>query len=119
MHICSKRKVADCGTLNCLFNWKGGVGGYHIADVFVLFVDAQRFTFPCSCAVFSATLVTTFVFYRVTFSRQGNEVYGGSDVSAGIFLHRSSDDAIVKGERRPLWVVRISCSSIDGLSVVT
>ncbi|CAN0405115.1 unnamed protein product, partial [Hapterophycus canaliculatus] len=28
---------------------------------------------------------------------QGNEVYGGGETSAGIFLHRSSDDAIVKG----------------------
>eukprot|EP00904_Undaria_pinnatifida_P009109 jgi/Undpi1/5328/HiC_scaffold_2.g00609.m1 len=30
-------------------------------------------------------------------SIQGNEVYGGASSSAGIFLHRSSDDAIVKG----------------------
>ncbi|CAN0448441.1 unnamed protein product, partial [Ectocarpus fasciculatus] len=30
-------------------------------------------------------------------SIQGNEVYGGAETSAGIFLHRSSDDAIVKG----------------------
>lgn len=29
---------------------------------------------------------------------QGNEVYGGDDESVGIFLHRSSDNAIVKGE---------------------
>eukprot|EP00904_Undaria_pinnatifida_P005798 jgi/Undpi1/2348/HiC_scaffold_13.g05731.m1 len=29
-------------------------------------------------------------------SIQGNEVYGGGDSSVGIFLHRSSDDAIVK-----------------------
>lgn len=29
---------------------------------------------------------------------QGNEVYGGGEKSAGIFLHRSGDDAIVKGE---------------------
>lgn len=29
--------------------------------------------------------------------RQGNEVYGGASSSAGIFLHRSSDDAVVKG----------------------
>ena len=28
---------------------------------------------------------------------QGNEVYGGASSSAGIFLHRSSDDAVVKG----------------------
>ena len=31
-------------------------------------------------------------------NRQGNEVYGGGETSAGIFLHRSSDDAIVIGE---------------------
>ncbi|CAM9666932.1 unnamed protein product, partial [Laminaria digitata] len=31
-------------------------------------------------------------------SIQGNEVYGGGDESVGIFLHRSSDDAVVKGE---------------------
>eukprot|EP00752_Nemacystus_decipiens_P007155 g6407.t1 len=30
-------------------------------------------------------------------SIQGNEVYGGGETSCGIFLHRSSDDAIVKG----------------------
>ena len=30
---------------------------------------------------------------------QGNEVYGGGRSSAGIFLHRSSDDAVVKGEQ--------------------
>eukprot|EP00904_Undaria_pinnatifida_P005807 jgi/Undpi1/2356/HiC_scaffold_13.g05739.m1 len=30
-------------------------------------------------------------------SIQGNEVYGGAETSAGIFLHRSSDDAVVKG----------------------
>eukprot|EP00904_Undaria_pinnatifida_P009115 jgi/Undpi1/5333/HiC_scaffold_2.g00614.m1 len=30
-------------------------------------------------------------------SIQGNEVYGGASTSAGIFLHRSSDDAVVKG----------------------
>ncbi|CAN0356799.1 unnamed protein product, partial [Scytosiphon promiscuus] len=30
-------------------------------------------------------------------SIQGNEVYGGASSSAGIFLHRSSDDAVVKG----------------------
>ena len=30
---------------------------------------------------------------------QGNEVYGGSDGSVGIFLHRSSDDAVVRGEK--------------------
>eukprot|EP00904_Undaria_pinnatifida_P005796 jgi/Undpi1/2346/HiC_scaffold_13.g05729.m1 len=30
-------------------------------------------------------------------SIQGNEVYGGGEKSAGIFLHRSGDDAIVKG----------------------
>ena len=30
---------------------------------------------------------------------QGNEVYGGAETSAGIFLHRSSDDAIVKGDQ--------------------
>nr|BDX99461.1 mannuronan C5-epimerase [Cladosiphon okamuranus] len=30
-------------------------------------------------------------------SIQGNEVYGGGETSAGIFLHRSSDDATVKG----------------------
>ncbi|CAM9404971.1 unnamed protein product [Laminaria digitata] len=30
-------------------------------------------------------------------SIQGNEVYDGSELSAGIFLHRSTDDAIVKG----------------------
>ena len=29
---------------------------------------------------------------------QGNEVYGGGDEAVGIFLHRSSDDAVVKGE---------------------
>lgn len=29
---------------------------------------------------------------------QGNEVYKGGDESVGIFLHRSSDDAVVKGE---------------------
>eukprot|EP00904_Undaria_pinnatifida_P008377 jgi/Undpi1/466/HiC_scaffold_1.g00462.m1 len=29
-------------------------------------------------------------------SIQGNTVYGGNETSAGIFLHRSSDDAIVK-----------------------
>ena len=29
---------------------------------------------------------------------QGNEVYGGGDDAVGIFLHRSSDNAIVKGE---------------------
>ncbi|CAM9170055.1 unnamed protein product, partial [Laminaria digitata] len=28
---------------------------------------------------------------------QGNEVYGGAEQSVGIFLHRSGDDAIVKG----------------------
>ena len=28
---------------------------------------------------------------------QGNEVYGGASSSAGIFLHRSNDDAVVKG----------------------
>ena len=28
---------------------------------------------------------------------QGNEVYGGRDDAVGIFLHRSSDDAVVKG----------------------
>ncbi|CAM9147288.1 unnamed protein product, partial [Laminaria digitata] len=28
---------------------------------------------------------------------QGNEVFGGAATSAGIFLHRSSDDAVVKG----------------------
>ena len=31
---------------------------------------------------------------------QGNEVYGGGDESVGIFLHRSTDDAIVKGEEQ-------------------
>ncbi|CAM9942410.1 unnamed protein product [Ascophyllum nodosum] len=30
-------------------------------------------------------------------SIQGNEVYGGGETSAGIFLHRSSDNATVKG----------------------
>ena len=30
------------------------------------------------------------------FDVQGNEVYGGSTV--GIFLHRSSDDTVVKGK---------------------
>ena len=29
---------------------------------------------------------------------QGNEIYGGASRSAGIFLHRSSDDGIVKGK---------------------
>eukprot|EP00904_Undaria_pinnatifida_P005816 jgi/Undpi1/2364/HiC_scaffold_13.g05747.m1 len=29
-------------------------------------------------------------------SIQGNEVYGGGETSAGLFLHRSSDDAIIK-----------------------
>ena len=29
---------------------------------------------------------------------QGNEVYGGGETSAGLFLHRSSDDAIIKSE---------------------
>ena len=29
---------------------------------------------------------------------QGNEVYGGASRSAGMFLHRSSDDGIVKGK---------------------
>ena len=29
---------------------------------------------------------------------QGNEVYGGAEKSVGIFLHRSGDDAVVKGE---------------------
>lgn len=33
---------------------------------------------------------------------QGNEVYGGGDESVGIFLHRSGDDAIVKGEQLKL-----------------
>ncbi|CAM9714410.1 unnamed protein product, partial [Laminaria digitata] len=28
---------------------------------------------------------------------QGNEVYGGAEQSVGIFLHRSSDNAAVKG----------------------
>lgn len=32
---------------------------------------------------------------------QGNEVYGGGEESVGIFLHRSGDDAIVKGEGVP------------------
>ena len=32
---------------------------------------------------------------------QGNEVYGGAATSAGIFLHRSSDDAVVVGEHMP------------------
>ncbi|CAM9144267.1 unnamed protein product [Laminaria digitata] len=31
-------------------------------------------------------------------SIQGNEVYGGASSSAGIFLDRSSDDAVAKGE---------------------
>ncbi|CAM9348065.1 unnamed protein product, partial [Laminaria digitata] len=30
-------------------------------------------------------------------SIQGNEVYGGAEKSVGIFLHRSSDDAVVRG----------------------
>lgn len=30
--------------------------------------------------------------------RQNNTVYGGNETSAGIFLHRSSDYAIVKSE---------------------
>ena len=68
--------------------------------------------------MFSATLVTTFVFYRFTFSRQDNEVYGSSDVSAGIFVRGSSDDAITKREGRPLWVVTISYISNDGSSIV-
>lgn len=32
---------------------------------------------------------------------QGNEVYGGGDESVGIFLHRSTDNAVVKGEELP------------------
>lgn len=36
---------------------------------------------------------------------QGNEVYGGSSNSAGIFLHRSSNNAIVKGEAPSLQCV--------------
>ena len=31
---------------------------------------------------------------------KGNEVYGGGVKSAGIFLHRSGDDAVVKGNGR-------------------
>lgn len=31
---------------------------------------------------------------------QGNEVYGGSEFSAGIFLHRSTDYAVVKGTQQ-------------------
>ena len=30
---------------------------------------------------------------------QGNEVYGGAEKSVGIFLHRSGDDAVVKGDK--------------------
>ena len=36
----------------------------------------------------------------VPFGAQGNEVYGGGEKSAGIFLHRSGDDATVKGEEQ-------------------
>ena len=42
------------------------------------------------------------LFSRFALTSQGNEVYGGAETSAGIFLHRSSDDAIVKGEEHAL-----------------
>ena len=37
-------------------------------------------------------------FFSFGVDGQGNEVYGGGDGSVGIFLHRSSDDAVVKGD---------------------
>ena len=44
-------------------------------------------------------------------SIQGNEVYGGAETSAGIFLHRSSDDAVVKGEHL--------LTGVDGMLLTT
>ena len=41
-------------------------------------------------------LDTKYAFSRLSVD-QGNEVYGGGDESVGIFLHRSSDNAIVRG----------------------
>ena len=51
-------------------------------------------TYYSACSHYDA-LVLCFIFYGI----QGNEVYDGSEFSAGIFLHRSSDDAIVKGRQ--------------------
>ena len=46
-------------------------------------------------STFSHVLYIYVSFFRVF--HQGNEVYGGGDKSVGIFLHRSSDNAVVKG----------------------
>ena len=51
--------------------------------------------FPSWRKPYAVEYIYIYSFYAAD---QGNEVYGGGEESVGIFLHRSSDDGIVKGE---------------------
>lgn len=57
----------------------------------------------CLCFIFRAHVTQlTMPPYSPGADGQGNEVYGGAEKSVGIFLHRSGDDAIVKGDQKSL-----------------
>ena len=66
-----------------------------------VFLPCTRYTVPISLLRFprgaNPTPLNIYI-YSFYAADQGNEVYGGGEESVGIFLHRSSDDGIVKGE---------------------